>query len=294
MNEPRNERDSELSHIYKEGGWPEPRRQIDQAILAASRRATRREHSFVRRWAPPFALAATVVLTFTLFLRVSEEKPDALISSPARDRQPAPPAEESPSAETPKPGATKSAPVPKSQAAPQTALAAESVATRKADPVRKPAAAPTPAPPQPFTPAPRLAPVERAAPANRAALVRPPAPTASALKEEAPETVRADRPEPAPVREAPPETPASLPPAPSRGIEPFAREPATGAASGASAVSDTAAGIVIRRSTLERSPQSWLEDILRLKAEGKTEEVGRELAEFRKRYPGYALPEDLR
>jgi len=103
---PRGERDTELSHIYKEGGWPEPRRQIDQAILAAARR----KQSFARRWAPPFALAATVVLSFTLFLRVSEERPEAY-APPAPEQQPAPPAEPAKTAE-PKPEAAP-APAPR-------------------------------------------------------------------------------------------------------------------------------------------------------------------------------------
>jgi len=44
----------------------------------------------------------------------------------------------------------------------------------------------------------------------------------------------------------------------------------------------------------ERTPEKWLEDIRKLRTEGKTTEVERELAEFRKRYPDYILPEDLR
>jgi hypothetical protein len=44
----------------------------------------------------------------------------------------------------------------------------------------------------------------------------------------------------------------------------------------------------------ERTPEKWLEDIRKLRTEGKMTEVDRELAEFRKRYPDYILPEDLR
>jgi len=44
----------------------------------------------------------------------------------------------------------------------------------------------------------------------------------------------------------------------------------------------------------ERTPEKWLEDIRKLRTEGKATEVERELAEFRKRYPDYILPEDLR
>jgi len=309
VSEPRDERDSELSHIYKEGGWPEPRRQIDQAILAASRRAARREHSFVRRWSPGFALAATVVLSVTLLFRMSEEKPDdTLYSLPIPDQRAAPVAGESRSVEERKPdAAAKPPPTSKPRATPQPARAVGSVAARKSVPASKPAAR-APAPPRPITPAAKPAPVERPAPA---APVPQAAPAASALKKEASETVRADRlepvpeprsqsqsaPEAAPTRESRPKASAPLPSVPPRTVEPFAQPAApaaAGAASGAPEASDTAAEIVIRRSGLERSPQAWIEAIRELKTEGRIDEAGRELADFRKRYPDYALPEDFR
>jgi hypothetical protein len=43
----------------------------------------------------------------------------------------------------------------------------------------------------------------------------------------------------------------------------------------------------------ERTPEKWLEDIRKLRLEGKMAEADRELAEFKKRHPGYRLPEDL-
>jgi TolA-binding protein len=45
---------------------------------------------------------------------------------------------------------------------------------------------------------------------------------------------------------------------------------------------------------VERSPETWLADVRKLKAQGRTEEAERELAEFRKRYPDFRLPDDLR
>jgi hypothetical protein len=42
-----------------------------------------------------------------------------------------------------------------------------------------------------------------------------------------------------------------------------------------------------------RTPEEWLEDIRRLKTQGRTEDVAKELAGFRKRYPDYKLPADL-
>lgn len=43
-----------------------------------------------------------------------------------------------------------------------------------------------------------------------------------------------------------------------------------------------------------RAPEQWLEEIRRLKLEGKEKEAAEALAEFRKAYPDYRLPEDLR
>ena len=92
---------------------------------------------------------------------------------------------------------------------------------------------------------------------------------ASALKKESPEAPRADPLQRAPVRSI--ETPLAASPT-------SAQAPAATQAANA----------------VERSPQTWLEDIRKIMAEGKSEETGRELAEFRKRYPDYPLPEDLR
>jgi len=43
-----------------------------------------------------------------------------------------------------------------------------------------------------------------------------------------------------------------------------------------------------------RTPDQWIAEIRRLRQEGRTAEAEASLAEFRKRYPYYALPEDLK
>jgi hypothetical protein len=43
----------------------------------------------------------------------------------------------------------------------------------------------------------------------------------------------------------------------------------------------------------QRPPEAWLEEIRRLKAQGREAEAAAELAEFRRRYPDFALPADL-
>jgi hypothetical protein len=258
MNDPH---DSELSRIYKEGAWPEPSRQIDEAILSASRRAARARHPLVWRWAPPLALAATVVLTFTLVLRVYEERPEERIASPALPIAPSVPGAEK-----------RAAPAAKEE--------------KTAAPLRAASA-------------PQSAPVS--------AQAAPPL----ALKKQAPEAARADRAQSRleRVREAAPppqgrqaETqiqPLSAPLHSSEPPSPVTPQPAATTSapvvSGGAANEAATGGIVIRRSdSPERTPQTWLDDIRKLKAQGRTEEAGRELAEFRKRYPDYGLPDDLR
>jgi resuscitation-promoting factor RpfA len=49
----------------------------------------------------------------------------------------------------------------------------------------------------------------------------------------------------------------------------------------------------MRQQATQRSPQAWLEEISRLKREGREKEVAEQLAEFRKAYPAYAVPEAL-
>ena len=43
-----------------------------------------------------------------------------------------------------------------------------------------------------------------------------------------------------------------------------------------------------------RDPAEWLKAILKLKSEGRTEQMLKDLADFRKQYPQYVLPEELR
>jgi len=65
----------------------------------------------------------------------------------------------------------------------------------------------------------------------------------------------------------------------------------------ASAVQGTVSGLASRvavSEAKERTPEKWLADIRKLKTDGKATEAERELAEFKKRYPDYILPEDLR
>jgi hypothetical protein len=68
------------------------------------------------------------------------------------------------------------------------------------------------------------------------------------------------------------------------------------AASAGAPTSPAAAGKLapLRQQAIQRSPEAWLDEISRLKREGRDKEAAEQLAEFRKAYPAYAVPESLR
>ena len=49
---------------------------------------------------------------------------------------------------------------------------------------------------------------------------------------------------------------------------------------------------VMREQAFAETPEQWLERIAKLRAEGKHDEADRALAEFRKRYPDFRIPEE--
>ena len=104
--------DPKASAAYRELGAQEPPRALDEAILAASRRAApsltgRPAKSRLSRWAVPLSLAAVVVLSVVVTLRIQHEAPGieseqtlpAATSAPARVAEAPPPA---PKAEAPR------------------------------------------------------------------------------------------------------------------------------------------------------------------------------------------------
>ncbi len=292
-------RDEELSHIYRDAEGPRPPQRVDDNILAASQRVAstvRRPavFGFSRRWGTPIALAATVLVTFTLALMVFERQSglDAIApKAPGAVR----PAKVSPAE------ATRASPAePKRvEALVRSPVAEPSRADslQKSPSVALPHAAPAPAAPSPQA-APRSdkvkAPtVETALSGERRATGQParvPAipPGVEILRksEEAKPLPDAQR-----VFEAQqPIRPAQAP----------AAAPAPGANTlreSASAVQGAVSGLASRvavSEAKERTPEKWLADIRKLKTDGKATEAERELAEFKKRYPDYILPEDLR
>jgi hypothetical protein len=313
-------KDNRLSRIYREGAWPEPSRQIDAAILSASRRAARERHSFFKRWAPSFAIAATVFLTSALVLKVYREQPEA-VSPTVPETGPAPRAKQPPPASETNPAGTKPAPAPAAQPAStprgfsstMDAAEAERLGRLQRELDLKRGVSPSESP----LPAPRPAPAEKAVPALKKQASEPPQRRPDVLQTQraqeqpanAPMSVfgaTAPAPQPPraaakPVPQLPPPKEAA-PPARPAPVQPQAveaqRVEAPSTAAGAAAISgglSTNALTADRAAAkTERTPQAWIEDIRKLMKEGMSEEAGGELAEFKKRYPDYVLPEDLR
>lgn len=134
---------------------------------------------------------------------------------------------------------------------------------------------------------PQSAPPARAGAAAKAADAAAPA----APKKEIPVPERAA---PAPV--APPvaaarraEPPASTLAAPKAAMESNVADEAAADRLGATA----GAAAPLRKQAVQRSPEAWLEEIGRLRRAGREQEAEEQLAQFRKAYPAYAVPQDL-
>jgi hypothetical protein len=275
-------RDEELSRIYRDAEAPVPPQRVDDNILAASRRVAgakpRSERSeFARRWGAPVALAATVVVTSTLTLMVFERQSDLDATAPAAQRADQP--SKSKSAES-KPAARAPA-TPVAQAEARRDREEPRPSEGAAKNVRRGTEQPGFAANVPPTPETLRKEQTRSAPAAAA-------PFSS-------ERSGADQQAPSPDAQRAPEAPRQAPRAPGAALTGDAntlresastlqRAGALSAPVGRAAVSEAK----------ERTPEKWLEDIRKLKTQGKAAEAERELAEFKKRYPDYRLPEDLR
>ena len=137
-------------------------------------------------------------------------------------------------------------------------------------------------PPRPEAPAQPVAPAVTSSPA---------APTGETATRDAPAPVR-------PKQAAPAARPATAPPPAER---PTTREerpwPAPAAKTAAPSGPERPAAARAAPSALEgtapRTPEAWLEEIRRLRAEGREDEAAAELAELARRHPDFALPPDL-
>lgn len=86
------ERDPQVSAAYRELGAEEPPRALDDAILAAARKQVK---PWTQRYAVPLGLAAVLVLSVTVTLRMQHEQPGIESPQTAKEQLAAAPAQES-------------------------------------------------------------------------------------------------------------------------------------------------------------------------------------------------------
>jgi len=252
--------DDKVSRRYRELAREEPPRHVDEAILAAVRRAAgARPAPLVaptgRRWYFPLAAAAIIVLAVAVTMHVERERPEeeiavapvtspkvgvddeALRSKRAAER-PKPSAKQEVFAPDPKPKPAPSQEPAAGKAADSSELRAQRDAARLADLQKAPAAAPA-------SPA-------AAAPASRQDAV-------SGMRE-------------SPSAEA--------------AAKPQARTEVQGAMR-SRATAEPAATFAAA------SPEQWLQGIADMRRQGRHDEADKALAEFRRAYPDYQISEAM-
>ncbi len=252
---------TELSSLYQESGTEAPRSSVDDTILAAARRevAARpvRTHKSLRRWQIPLSIAATLVITFTLALLVKQEN-------------------ERPTDE----GNFQPTPHIVHPAAP----VQEETPQLKQEPARA----------APITTQSAPAPIKelRKRETDGATLEREEKPistdaTGSAQDEP---KARADSFEDKKLNDA---QPSLAVPAPSATPEQQTMEKRESVPAAAPMGSANFSG-ENRFKQKQRSPEQWLDEIKQLKAQGQLAEMEKNLAEFKKQYPDYPLPDELK
>jgi len=150
-----------------------------------------------------------------------------------------------------------------------------------------------PAPSAPTTLEDRAAPSPAAEEAKRADTVAPPPPQLEKL-----ETRQQRLEERKAAGIPPPPTVAPAPAAKPSPAQPFAVSPAEPSSASDSLSRERAAGERPARAMrsapqVARSPEEWIEEIRRLKAQGRDADAAAELTEFRRLHPEYPLPVDL-
>ncbi len=285
------ERDDKLSRRYRELGADEPPAALDQAILAAARRAVA-PRTASQRWAAPVSLAAVLVLAVGVTLNLQHEKP-GIETSP-----------------------------PNEYSVPQAAPAPEPVQKRvEADDARQRAAAPAP---RPASEPPAAPPADKASELRRDAT---PAPTAKLReKKDLSATMEqpVQKPQPKAFADAAPAEPVAQaaapstitsanvapPPAPSapaaparvapQAAERFEAQRAAGATSRMQeAPADTlkakreAASADLAKEVEPDPRVRELERIATLRREGRHAEADAALEKFRRDNPGYKIPDTI-
>ena len=252
--------DDKLLHRYRSLAREEPPRALDDAILAASRRAVARP-SLSRRWAGPVSIAAVLVLAFGVTLEMQREEPSVAYPEPTKPERRPPAALP---VEAPLPAAPVAAPVPAVRGEASAPAPIAPAELRKATPQMARKSAPTAKEPQRVQESFSTS----ATPSDKV-------PNANAL--------------PFPAAPADKLRDANVSPVP--GAPASAPAPAAMAAPRAKAETADAAQAPARTLTSQPEPERELERIARLRDEGRNEEADKALDDFKRKYPGFRIPE---
>ena len=259
MSEPGKPMDEALAALYRGLPRDEPPPAVDAAILAAAQASVIAKPR--RQWAVPVSLAAVLVLSVSVTLRVFEERPDTQsMQAPA-----APPVAARPSATSPSEPAPSVPSPPAPPSASASASASPPSATAQANPSPRSANA------QPE----RLARQEAAAPEEHRA--------GSAT---APSFVPSPQADSAQV-------PAAAAPPPRVGPPPAAfAERSMARADRAPLAAKSAADSNLASAEAER-PEAWLDRIVTLRAQARHAEADENFAQFKRRYPSYIIAPEV-
>ena len=274
--------DDDISRRYRELPREEPPCHLDEAIRAAARRAvgTRPAPLVVpsgrQRWYFPVAAAAIIVLAVAVTMHVERQQPVEEIVS-AR-----------PPAAAPEVGMReeRAARAPQSAPQPERRRKAEADSTELRD---KPAATEAPRElqkaPEPALEPPPSTPAQDALAANQS--------VAGAMKYrmEAPKPAESAAVAPKPQAATPPPPVAAARPAPEG--KPAPRVQALIRPQEQSRADEGARTGPRLAASAMQSPEQWLQGIADLRWQGWHDEADRQLAEFRKRYPDYKIPEPM-
>jgi hypothetical protein len=254
------DRDPRLSRRYRDLPAEEPPRELDAAILAASRRAVEARPApgvappGRRRWYYPVAAAAIIMLAVAVTVHVEREQPSDDVPIAGKAEKPA------------KDVAT--------QAAPEPAKEEKAVPPQMQNRAQK-------------NPEPRFAPEPPRAAAPQSAPAEAPAQRKAEVAENVAGTMSAQRP-----------APATAPAAPAARDEILSesRADSVGAAAGARAPQPQAAPRHAERALAKtvETPEQMLERIAELRRNGRDEEADKALAEFRKRFPDYRMTDEVK
>jgi hypothetical protein len=275
-------REGSLNRLYREIPAEDPPSTLDDAILAASRRAVQARprkvfSPFSQGWRFPFAVAASVLISVTLVVLMQEQRD----MSPT-DEAPVPGAKPVMPAEPPAPAITPIQPQsPDSTSSAMTARPEREEADRAAAAL----------PPAASMPSQAIGEGARVVRENASS-----EPAAIPTMREAPQLEAAPVPAPAsapvaprlsmPTSEAPREE--------ARGRELMRKRDQPRAAPEAKGLVAPLDEEAKRKNTEDISPQRWLADIQTLRQQHRESEARASLVAFRKRYPDYPLSEELR